>query len=210
MTTLRRRDVLQLGGMAAVATGLAGIVPRTHGATAGSGTAAQPKQRVLGASGIAVPPMGLGCMGMSEFYGPSDTDEVSRTLDAALERGVNFLDTADMYGRGANEELLSPRLKQRRSRIVLATRFGIVRDAGGVHFDHRPAYVKAACEASLRRLKTDYIDLYYAHRIDRRHPVEDMTGKQSTSSGNPSHHERPGLRACCRHRAAIREQRKIS
>lgn len=157
-----RRTVLQLGA----------------GATLGATLPAvrQTGQRVLGHSCIAVSPLGVGCMGMSEFYGASAPVEIQRTLHAALERGVNFFDTADMYGHGANEELLASLLAGRRERIVLATKFGIVRDARSVHFDNRPEYVKVACEASLRRLKTDYIDVFYAHRIDRRHPVEDMVG----------------------------------
>ena len=132
--------------------------------------------RRLGAGGPLVPAVGLGCMGMSEFYGKADARAVRRTLDAALERGTMLLDTADMYGSGANERLLGQYLRGRRSGAVVATKFGIVRERQGWHVDNRPAYVKAACEASLRRLGIDCIDIYYAHRIDPGHPVEDMIG----------------------------------
>lgn len=179
-TPCGRRAALEWGAYA-----LAGaILPAANQAQAAqpprtmdAGTAMQASGRLaLGSSGITVSPLGVGCMGMSEFYGPVDATEVQRTLNAALERGVNFFDTADMYGRGANEELLAPLLAGRRDRMVLATKFGIVRDAGGVHFNNHPDYVRRACEASLRRLRTDYIDVFYAHRIDRSHPVEDMVG----------------------------------
>lgn len=179
-TVCGRRAALEWGAYALAGsmlptTGHAQTTPAPY--TINPGTAMQPSDRLpLGSSGITVSPLGVGCMGMSEFYGPADAAEVQRTLDAALERGVNFFDTADMYGRGANEELLAPLLAGRRERIVLATKFGIVRDADGMHFDNRPGYVRRSCEASLRRLKTDYIDLFYAHRIDRTHPVEDMAG----------------------------------
>jgi aryl-alcohol dehydrogenase-like predicted oxidoreductase len=176
-----RRAALEWGAYALAGsmlstTGHAQTIPAPHTLN-NPGTVMQASDRLpLGSSDITVSPLGVGCMGMSEFYGPTDAAEVQRTLDAALERGVNFFDTADMYGRGANEELLAPLLTGRRDRIVLASKFGIVRDANGVHFDNRPDYVKRACEASLRRLKTDYIDVFYAHRIDRKHPVEDMVG----------------------------------
>lgn len=132
----------------------------------------------LGQQGLSVPAVGLGCMGMSEFYG--DTDEASSlaVLDRALELGCNFWDTADMYGPFTNEELLSKALKGRREQVVLATKFGIERqaDASWRGINGRPDYVKAACDASLKRLGTDHIDLYYQHRVDPDVPIEDTVG----------------------------------
>src|SRR6478609_7828589 len=121
------------------------------------------EKRALGKNGPLVPALGLGCMGMSDFYGPRDEAESLATLNHALDRGVNFLDTADMYGFGENEELLGKLLQPRRSEVFLATKFGFVRD-------------RAACDASLRRLGTDVIDLYYAHRIDATVPIEETVG----------------------------------
>jgi len=127
---------------------------------------------------LTVGRLGLGCMGMSEFYGHSDERECLATLDRAFELGVNMLDTADMYGSGANEELIGRFMRGRREHVVLATKFGIVRsdnpNARGV--DNSPDYVRAACDASLQRLGTDYIDLYYIHRVDRSVPIEDTIG----------------------------------
>jgi len=125
--------------------------------------------RHLGRQGPAVSCLGLGCMGMSEFYGPADEGESLATLERALELGIGFFDTADMYGSGANEELLGRFLKGRRERVVLATKFGIVRTPGQYSrtIDNNPAYVRRACDASLRRLGIDTIDLYYVHRVDR-------------------------------------------
>ena len=126
--------------------------------------------------------MGLGCMGMSEFYGPADEAESLATLEMAVDRGVSFLDTADMYGAGKNEELLADILGRRRKEIVLATKFGIVRDPAAPNdatrrrLDGTPAYVRSACEASLRRLKIDVIDLYYQHRVDASTPIEETVG----------------------------------
>ena len=126
--------------------------------------------------------MGLGCMGMSEFYGPADEAESLATLEMAVDRGVSFLDTADMYGAGKNEELLADILRRRRKEIVLATKFGIVRDPAAPNdatrrrLDGTPAYVRSACEASLRRLKIDVIDLYYQHRVDASTPIEETVG----------------------------------
>lgn len=142
------------------------------------------EQRTLGASGLVVSAIGLGCMGMSEFYGARDDAESLATLDAALEQhGITFLDTADMYGIGHNEELLGQFFREgagRRDRIQLATKFGIRRspaEEGYVRVvDTSPAYVRAACEASLRRLGVECIDLYYAHRISPLVPVEDTVG----------------------------------
>ncbi|HUM10995.1 MAG TPA: aldo/keto reductase [Myxococcaceae bacterium] len=140
------------------------------------------EQRSLGKSGLRVSRMGLGCMGMSEFYGPADEAESRATLELALDRGVTFLDTADMYGAGKNEELLSDILRRRREEIVLATKFGIVRDpvapndATRRRLNGKPDYVRTACEASLRRLKVDVIDLYYLHRVDPSTPIEETVG----------------------------------
>lgn len=133
---------------------------------------------LLGHDGPTVPVQGLGCMGMSEFYGTSDEAESVRTLHHALDTGVRLLDTADMYGHGANEELLGRALKERRGEAFLATKFGIVRtedpQARPVRGD--ATYVREAAEASLRRLGTDVIDLYYMHRVDLGVPVEETVG----------------------------------
>jgi aryl-alcohol dehydrogenase-like predicted oxidoreductase len=131
--------------------------------------------RKLGA--LEVSAQGLGCMGMSDFYAGRDDVESVATIDRALELGVTLLDTADMYGRGANEELVGRAIAGRRSEVVLATKFGIVRGDGdqrGVRGD--AAYVRSACEASLRRLGTDHIDLYYQHRVDPDTPIEETVG----------------------------------
>lgn len=140
-------------------------------------------RRTLGRHGPVVSALGLGCMGMSDFYGPSETSTNLAVLHHALDIGVNFLDTADMYGVGAegmgeNERLLSEVLRTRRDEVVLATKFGNVRGADGAFLgvDGRPEYVAAACDASLRRLGVDHIDLYYQHRVDRTVPIEDTVG----------------------------------
>lgn len=133
-------------------------------------------RRPLGKTGTTVSAIGLGCMGMSEFYGPGDDQQSLETLATALEQGVDFVDTADMYGLGHNEELLGRFLKGRRERVVVATKFGIVRnpDAPAARrIDNSPQYVREACDASLRRLGVDAIDLYYVHRRDPSVPVED-------------------------------------
>ncbi len=132
----------------------------------------------LGSEGLHVPAVGLGCMGMSEFYGQSDSQSSLAVLDRAVELGCNFWDTADMYGPFHNEELIAKALTGRRERITLATKFGFQRGDYGAWLGicGRPDYIKAACEASLRRLGTDYIDLYYQHRIDPDVPVEDSVG----------------------------------
>jgi aryl-alcohol dehydrogenase-like predicted oxidoreductase len=129
--------------------------------------------RQLGKSGLNVSPIGLGCMGMSEFYGPRDEAEA-----IALDLGVNFLDTADMYGLGANETLVGKAIRERRSQVVLATKFGNVRDATGkfLGVNGRPEYVRSACDASLKRLGLDVIDLYYQHRVDPQVAIEDTVG----------------------------------
>jgi aryl-alcohol dehydrogenase-like predicted oxidoreductase len=137
------------------------------------------EKRALGKNGPLVSALGLGCMGMSDFYGPRDEAESLATLNHALDRGVDFLDTADMYGFGENEELLAKLLRTRRREVFLATKFGFIRDRadpGKRAVSGRADYVKAACDASLRRLGTDVIDLYYAHRIDATIPIEETVG----------------------------------
>jgi aryl-alcohol dehydrogenase-like predicted oxidoreductase len=137
------------------------------------------EQRILGTSGIQVGAIGLGCMGMSDFYGPTDDTESLATLNLALDRGVNFFDTADMYGFGKNEELVGQVLRERRREVVLATKFGIVRDpkdATKRSVNGRPDYVRSACEASLKRLGVDVIDVYYQHRVDPTVPIEETVG----------------------------------
>jgi aryl-alcohol dehydrogenase-like predicted oxidoreductase len=135
-------------------------------------------RRKLGSQGLEVSAIGLGCMGMSDFYGPSDEATNLRVLNAAIDIGVNFLDTADMYGVGANERLLANVLKTRRGEIVLATKFGSVRAPGGefLGIDGTPEYVHAACDASLKRLGVDHIDLYYQHRVDPKVAIEETVG----------------------------------
>ena len=137
------------------------------------------QKRRLGRSGPEVSAIGLGCMGMSEFYGPADDAESIATIHHALDRGVNLLDTADMYGPYTNEELVGRAIRGRRDEVVLATKFGFVRDPadpGKRVVDGSPNYVREACDASLRRLGVDAIDLYYLHRVDARVPIEDTVG----------------------------------
>jgi aryl-alcohol dehydrogenase-like predicted oxidoreductase len=136
------------------------------------------QKRKLGTQGLVVSEQGLGCMGMSEFYGPRNDAESLRTIDRALELGLDFLDTADAYGPLANEELVGQALRGRRERLVVATKFGNVRTADGkfVGIDGSPAYVRAAAEGSLLRLGVDVIDLYYQHRVDPKVPIEDTVG----------------------------------
>jgi aryl-alcohol dehydrogenase-like predicted oxidoreductase len=135
------------------------------------------EMRTLGKSGLQVSALGLGCMGMSEFYGPRDESESVATIHAALDAGVNFLDTADAYGPFTNEELVGRAIQGRRSQVVLATKFAIVRNPDGSRgISGKPDYVRSACEASLRRLQVDTIDLYYQHRVDPSTPIEDTVG----------------------------------
>jgi aryl-alcohol dehydrogenase-like predicted oxidoreductase len=136
-------------------------------------------KRKLGRQGLEVSAIGLGCMGMSQSYGPADEGESVATLHRALELGCTFLDTAEVYGPFTNEALLGRALKGRRNRVVLATKFGFRFEGGkqvGVERDSRPASIRAAVESSLRRLGTDYIDLLYQHRIDPAVPVEEVAG----------------------------------
>ena len=136
------------------------------------------QQRRLGRQGPMVSALGLGCMGMSEFYGPADEVESIATIHRALDLGINLLDTADVYGPYTNEQLVGQAIAGRRDHVVLATKFGIVRgsdpQARGVN--GRPEYVRACCEASLKRLGVDHIDLYYQHRVDPKVPIEDTVG----------------------------------
>ncbi|MFC9816765.1 aldo/keto reductase [Streptomyces virginiae] len=136
------------------------------------------EHRRLGTQGPLVPAMGLGCMGMSDFYGPADQQEALATIRHALDRGLTHLDTADMYGPFTNEELVGRAVKGRRHEVFLATKFGVVRgpDPASRRIDSTPAHARAACDASLRRLGVDHIDLYYLHRRDPAVPVEDTVG----------------------------------
>ena len=135
------------------------------------------QKRTLG-QGLEVSAEGLGCMGMSDVYGVSDEVEAIKTIHHALDRGINFLDTADAYGPHTNEVLVGKAIKSRRDDVVLATKFGNVRDETGriVGINGHPEYVLKACDASLKRLNVEYIDLYYQHRVDKNVPIEDTWG----------------------------------
>jgi aryl-alcohol dehydrogenase-like predicted oxidoreductase len=144
------------------------------------------EHRHLGTAGLETSALGLGCMGMSEFYGPADERESAATITRALDLGLNFLDTADMYGMGRNEELVGRVIRGRRDEVVLATKFGNVRDPNDPtrrSISGRPEYVRTACDASLRRLGVDEIDLYYQHRVDPMVPIEDTVGAMSELVG---------------------------
>ena len=136
------------------------------------------KYRKLGHSNVEISVIGLGCMGMSEFYGSAQEAESIATLHRAVDLGVNFFDTADIYGPGTNEILVGKAIADRRDKIILATKFGVVRDAKGefMGLNGKPEYVRSACDASLNRLGLDYIDLYYQHRVDPDVPIEETVG----------------------------------
>jgi aryl-alcohol dehydrogenase-like predicted oxidoreductase len=137
------------------------------------------QHRTLGSHGLAVSAIGLGCMGMSEFYGPPNEQESIATIHRALDIGITMLDTADMYGIGENEKLVGRAIAKRRKEVVLATKFGNVRDPADptkFSLSGRPEYVRAACDASLKRLGVDHIDLYYQHRVDPETPIEETVG----------------------------------
>ncbi|HST55053.1 MAG TPA: aldo/keto reductase [Solirubrobacteraceae bacterium] len=149
------------------------------------------KTRTLGSQGLEVSAEGLGCMGMSEFYGGADEGEAIATIQRALELGVTLLDTADMYGPFTNERLVGTAIADRRDKVVLATKFGNERreDGSWVRINGTPEYVHSACEASLRRLGVDHIDLYYQHRVDKTVPIEETVGAMAelVSAGKVRH-----------------------
>jgi aryl-alcohol dehydrogenase-like predicted oxidoreductase len=147
------------------------------------------EHRTLGRNGPRVSAIGLGCMSLSGVYGNSDDESGIALIQHAIDRGVDFLDSSDMYGWGHNEELIGRALKGRRGRVVLATKFGQVKTPAGQGVDGRPQHVLAACEASLRRLGVDFIDLYYQHRVDTSVPIEDTVGamKRLVEQGKVRH-----------------------
>ena len=136
------------------------------------------QKRKFGNSDLQVSQLGLGCMGMSEFYGSYNDEESNKVIHYAIENGINFFDTADMYGSGKNETLVGKALSEVRDKVVLATKFGILRGEGGsfTGINGKPEYVKQSCEKSLQRLDMDHIDLYYQHRVDPNTPIEDTVG----------------------------------
>ena len=135
------------------------------------------KKRKLGSQGLVVSELGLGCMGMSQFYGPRDDAESTATLERAIELGLDFFDTADIYGTGHNEELVGKVMRKHRNRVIIATKFGnLVLPDGTRAINGRPEYVRSACDASLKRLGVDHVDLYYQHRVDKNVPIEETVG----------------------------------
>ncbi len=148
------------------------------------------QRRILG-QGLEVSAQGLGCMGMSDFYGVRDEEEAIDTIHHALDRGIDFLDTADMYGPFTNEILVGRAIRSRRDKVIVATKFGNERDDTGrfIGINGSPEYVRKACDASLKRLGVEYIDLYYQHRVDKKVPIEDTWGamKELVESGKVRH-----------------------